>query len=96
MSRRSTRRRFTGRKIWLLPLSSVALLLGLLTPAFSSPAGAQVTIFWSSSGLDFTSAIPAGTELFFDYVNHDRTLIGDPLIYTNSYSCFNGSPPGTP
>jgi hypothetical protein len=42
------------------------------------------------------AAIPAGTELFFDYVNHDRTLIGDPLIYTHSYSCFNGSPPGTP
>ena len=42
------------------------------------------------------AAIPAGTELFFDYVNHDRTLIGDPLIYTNSYSCIKGSPPGTP
>jgi hypothetical protein len=42
------------------------------------------------------AAIPAGTELFFDFVNRDRTLIGDPLIYTNSYSCFNGSPPGTP
>lgn len=42
------------------------------------------------------AAIPAGTELFFDCVNHDQTLIGDPLIYTNSYSCIKGSPPGTP
>lgn len=42
------------------------------------------------------AAIPAGTELFFDYVNHGQTLIGDPLIYIRSYSCFHGSPPGTP
>lgn len=42
------------------------------------------------------AAIPAGTELFFDYVNHDQTLIGDPLIYTSSYSCIKGSPPETP
>ena len=42
------------------------------------------------------AAIPAGTELFFDYVNHDQTLIGDPLIYTSSHSCIKGSPPGTP
>lgn len=39
------------------------------------------------------SAIPAGTELFFDYVNNNRALTGG-LIYTKAYTCSSGTPPG--
>lgn len=38
-------------------------------------------------------AIPAGTELSFDYLNNDHAFAFD-LIRTDSYSCANGLPPG--
>ncbi len=41
------------------------------------------------------AAMPAGTELFFDYVNSDHGLFFD-LIYTSSYTCSNGQPPAAP
>lgn len=50
------------------------------------PAGDVVTVI-------NPSAIPAGTELFFDYVNHNRGLMGG-LIYTKAYTCTSGTPAG--
>ncbi len=40
-------------------------------------------------------AMPSGTELFFGYFNSDHGLFFD-LIYTSSYTCGNGLPPGGP
>lgn len=77
------------RAVW-----SVRLPDGTRVPEFTP--GRPHTIPPDAVDVINPAAIPAGTELFFDYVNRDQTLIGDPLIYTNSYSCFNGSPPGTP
>ncbi|HEY6314134.1 MAG TPA: hypothetical protein VIY52_25510 [Streptosporangiaceae bacterium] len=41
------------------------------------------------------AAIPSGTELFFGYFNSDHAVFFD-LIYTSSYTCSNGLPPGGP
>jgi hypothetical protein len=41
------------------------------------------------------AAIPAGTELFFDYVHNDHALTGG-LIYASSYSCTSGLPHAGP
>jgi hypothetical protein len=39
--------------------------------------------------------MPSGTELFFSYFNSGHLLFFD-LIYTSSYTCSNGLPPGGP
>jgi hypothetical protein len=39
--------------------------------------------------------LPTGTELFFGYFNSDHLLLAG-LIYTSSYTCSNGLPPGGP
>lgn len=39
--------------------------------------------------------MPSGTELFFGYFNSDHGLFFD-LIYTSSYTCSTGLPPGGP
>lgn len=77
-----------ARAVW-----SVRLPDGTRVPLFTP---GEHTIPPDAVNVINPATIPAGTELFFDYVNHDQTLIGDPLIYTNSYSCIKGSPPGTP
>jgi hypothetical protein len=41
------------------------------------------------------AAMPSGTELFFGYFSSDHALFFD-LIYTSSYTCSNGLPPGGP
>lgn len=41
------------------------------------------------------AAMPSGTELFFGYFNRNHLLFFD-LIYTSSYTCSNGLPPGGP
>ena len=41
------------------------------------------------------AVMPSGTELFFGYVNSGHALLFD-LIYTSSYTCSNGPPPGGP
>jgi hypothetical protein len=41
------------------------------------------------------AAMPAGTELFFDYVHNDHAVTGG-LIYTSFYSCTSGLPHGGP
>ena len=41
------------------------------------------------------AAMPAGTELSFTYVNHDRVLTGD-LIYTAAHTCSTTPPAGQP
>ncbi len=66
------------------------------TPVPETTSGHQYPIPPDAVDVINPAAIPRGTELFFDYVNHDQTLIGEPLIYTNSHSCIHGSPPGTP
>jgi hypothetical protein len=66
------------------------------TPVPETTTGHQHPIPPDAVDVINPAAIPRGTELFFDYVNHERTLIGEPLIYINSHSCIHGSPPGTP
>ena len=41
------------------------------------------------------AAMPAGTELSFTYVNHDRVLTGS-LIYTAAHTCSPTPPAGAP
>ena len=41
------------------------------------------------------AAMPAGTELSFTYVNHDRVLTGS-LIYTAAHTCSSTPPAGSP
>ena len=41
------------------------------------------------------AAMPAGTELSFTYLNHDRVLTGS-LIYTATHSCSSTPPAGPP
>ena len=41
------------------------------------------------------AAMPAGTELSFTYINHDRVLTGS-LIYTAAHTCSSTPPPGAP
>jgi hypothetical protein len=41
------------------------------------------------------AAMPAGTELSFTYVNHDRVLTGS-LIYTAAHTCSPTPPAGLP
>ena len=41
------------------------------------------------------AAMPAGTELSFTYVNHDRVLTGS-LIYTAAHTCSPTPPAGPP
>ena len=41
------------------------------------------------------AAMPSGTELFFSYFNSGHALFFD-LIYTSSYTCSSGPPPGGP
>ena len=41
------------------------------------------------------AAMPAGTELSFTYVNHDRVLTGD-LVYTAAHTCSSTPPAGSP
>ena len=40
-------------------------------------------------------AMPAGTELSFTYLNHDRVLTGS-LIYTAAHTCGSAPPAGPP
>lgn len=43
------------------------------------------------------AAMPAGTALFFGYFNSGRVHALQPgLIYTRSYTCSTGVPPGGP
>jgi hypothetical protein len=41
------------------------------------------------------AVMPAGTELFFDYLNDNHYLAVD-LIYTGSHTCVSGLPQGSP
>ena len=41
------------------------------------------------------AAMPAGTELSFTYLNHDRLLTGS-LIYTAAHTCSSTPPAGPP
>jgi hypothetical protein len=65
---------------------------GFAPAASGSTEGSQSPL---DSGVDTTidpAAMPAGTELFFDYVPGDN-LIAPNLIYSNAYTCSAGPPP---
>jgi hypothetical protein len=61
--------------------------VGTSTPGHQQPVPADAVTVINPA------AMPAGTELFFDYVNSARDLIGG-LVYTNSYTCSSGLPSG--
>jgi hypothetical protein len=67
-----------------------------LVPA---PAGAAPSTLKQIAARTVTvinpAAIPARTELFFDYASGDRLLFAG-LIYTDSYACSTGQPPAAP
>ncbi|MGO9504233.1 MAG: hypothetical protein ACLPUO_22250 [Streptosporangiaceae bacterium] len=63
------------------------------TPVGTSTPGHQQPVPADAVTVINPAAMPAGTELFFDYVNSARDLIGG-LVYTNSYTCSSGLPSG--
>jgi hypothetical protein len=63
------------------------------TPAAKSSPGDQNPVLAGAVTVINPAKMPAGTELFFDYIHHG--LVGS-LIYTNSYTCTSGFPHGGP
>jgi hypothetical protein len=63
------------------------------TPVEPSTPGHQQTVPADALTVINPAAMPAGTELLFDYVNSAHGLIGG-LVYTNSYTCSSGLPSG--
>ncbi|MGD0373597.1 MAG: hypothetical protein ABSB01_03275 [Streptosporangiaceae bacterium] len=59
------------------------------TPVEPSTPGHQQTVPADALTVINPAAMPAGTELLFDYVNSAHALIGG-LVYTNSYTCSSG------
>ena len=60
------------------------------SPVGKSTPGRQVPIPPDTVTVINPAAMPAGTELFFDYLHHG---LAGGLIYTRSYTCGNGLPP---
>jgi hypothetical protein len=77
-----------------LGVLSVQLPDGTPVPR-TTPAGHANPIPGTAVTVINPSAMPSGTELFFGYFNSDHAIFFD-LIYTNSYTCTNGQPTGTP
>jgi hypothetical protein len=63
------------------------------TPVGKSTPGHQQSTPADAVTVINPAAMPAGTELFFDYVESARALIGG-LVYTHSYTCSSGLPSG--
>jgi hypothetical protein len=63
------------------------------TPVATSTPGHQHPIPADAVTVINPAAMPAGTELLFDYVNSGHALIGG-LVYTHSYTCSSGLPSG--
>ena len=61
--------------------------VGTSTPGHPNPVPADAVTVINPA------VMPAGTELFFDYVNSAHALIGG-LVYANSYTCSSGLPSG--
>ena len=61
--------------------------MGASTPGHQQPVPADAVTVINPA------AMPAGTELSFDYVNSFHALIGG-LVYINSHSCHGGFPSG--
>jgi hypothetical protein len=77
------------------PVSAVSAVVSVQLPNGTPVAGPgqKVPVPAHAVTVIKPAAMPAGTKLFFDYVNNDRDLIGG-LIYTNSYTCASGLPHG--
>jgi hypothetical protein len=68
----------------------------VMVPAPSGPAPSELKqIAARTVTVINAAAIPSGTELFFGYSSSIHALFTD-LIYTSSYTCSNGLPPGSP
>jgi hypothetical protein len=66
----------------------------VMVPAPSGPAPGELKqIAARTSTVINPAAMPAGTELFFGYSTSIHALFTG-LIYTSSYTCSNGLPPG--
>jgi hypothetical protein len=66
----------------------------LMVPAPSGPAPSELKqIAARTLTVINPAAMPSGTELFFGYSTTIHALFTD-LIYTSSYTCSNGLPPG--
>jgi hypothetical protein len=61
------------------------------TPIGKSHPGRAVPVPPDAKTVINPRALPAGTELFFDYMNNDRDLLGG-ILYTKSYTCHAGPP----
>jgi hypothetical protein len=67
-----------------------------MVPAPSGPAPSELNqIAARTLTVINPAAVPSGTELFFGYSSSIHALFTD-LIYTSSYTCSNGLPPGAP
>jgi hypothetical protein len=66
----------------------------VMVPAPSGPAPSELKqIAARTVTVINPAAMPSGTELFFGYSSAIHALFTD-LIYTSSYTCSNGLPPG--
>jgi hypothetical protein len=67
-----------------------------MVPAPSGPAPSELKQLAARTVTVINpGAMPSGTELFFGYSSSIHALFTD-LIYTRSYTCGNGLPPGGP
>jgi hypothetical protein len=98
----------TGIYCWSSPAAPDPASLGVLSvrlpvkpphvmvPAPSGPAPSHLKqIAARTVTVINPAAMPSGTELFFGYSSSIHALFTD-LIYTSSYTCSNGLPPGGP
>ena len=91
----------TGTYCWSNPALPGPASIGVLTverpdgtPVLSGPH--RVSIDNDVTVIN-PAAMPAGTELFLGYFNSGRVHALNPgLIYTSSYTCSTGLPPGGP
>ena len=68
----------------------------VMVPAPSGPAPSELKqIAARTVTVINPAAMPSGTELFFGYSSSIHALFTD-LIYSSSYTCSNGVPPGAP
>jgi hypothetical protein len=67
------------------------------TPVPKSSPGHETPVPPSAVTVINPAVMPAGTELFFDYVNtNNNHRLTTGLIYTGSYTCVSGLPQGGP
>jgi hypothetical protein len=84
---------FSGSAGTLNQILSIQLPDG--SPVTGPPGQQKTPVPPDAVTVIYPAAIPAGTELFFDYQNNDHGLTGD-LLNIGSYTCTSGIVPWLP